>query len=192
MLPIVNRTDICAAAARSLRHFMMPGEMDVVIALVARAQPSVIVEFGVNEGITANDLLLHFIDVERYVGIDVTPEYAADISRQQLPEIPTEPGRLADSDPRFELILRRHGSLDLQPVDLPRCDVAFIDGDHSYKVVTHDSWLAQRIVRPGGIIIWHDCGNDATPDVQRALEEYHRRGWPIKKVDQTWLAFMQV
>jgi predicted O-methyltransferase YrrM len=96
------------------------------------------------------------------------------------------------NDPRFELIIRRHGSLDLTAADLPSCDVAFVDGDHSYKVVVHDSNLARRIVRPGGIIIWHDVVNPVTPDVKRALEEFRERGWPIKQVDQTWLAFMEV
>lgn len=175
-----------------VRQFMMPGEMDVFIGLVARAKPNVVVEFGVNDGITANELLLRFIDIERYVGIDVPPEYSADIPKQQLPEIPSEPGMLVNHDPRFELIVRRHGSLDLTAADLPMCDVAFIDGDHSYKVVVHDSLLAKHIVRQGGIIIWHDAANVATPDVKRALEEFWERGWPIKRVDQTWLAFMEV
>jgi predicted O-methyltransferase YrrM len=190
-LPVLNRTDICGASHLvSVRMYMQPGEMDVFIELVARAKPSVVVEFGVNIGITANELLLHFVDIERYIGIDVPPEY--EISEQQRPEIPQEPGRLVEQDPRFELMVRRNGSFDLTPADLPMCDVAYIDADHRYKAVMHDSRLARRIVRQGGIIIWHDAANAATPDVARALEELHQEGWAIKQVSSTWLAFMEV
>jgi predicted O-methyltransferase YrrM len=197
MIPVVSREEVSQGRINqlrltSIRQYMRPGEMDVFIELVNMAKPQVVVEFGVNEGITANELLLRFIDIDRYVGIDVEPEYAAEISPQQRGEIPQEPGRLVMQDPRFELIVRRRGSLDLTAADLPVCDVAYIDGDHSYKVVKHDSLLAQRIVRQGGIIIWHDASNELTPDVHRALEVFHSLGWPIKQVHDTWLAFMRV
>jgi predicted O-methyltransferase YrrM len=196
-LPVIAKSEVSGGRVVpsriiSIRQYMMTGEMEIFNEIVALAKPTVMVEFGVNEGITANEVLLRFIDIERYVGIDVMPEYRADISPQQRPEIPDNPGWLATPDPRFELIVRRHGSLDLTAADLPMCDVAFIDGDHSYKVVVHDSLLAKRIVRQGGVIIWHDADNVATPDVKRALEEFRERGWPIKRVDQTWLAFMEV
>lgn len=187
----INRAEICPTASL-VRPYMNPGEMDVFLELVARAKPGVVIEFGVNDGITANELLLRFIDIERYVGIDVPLEYRADISPQQRPEIPDNPGVLVAHDPRFELIMRRRGSLDLEPADLPSCDVAYIDGDHSYKVVTHDSQLARRVVRTGGIIIWHDVGNALTPDVEDALEDLTAVGWPIKRVTNTWLAFMEI
>ena len=176
----------------SVRQYMVPEEMDVFVELVSLAQPSVVVEFGVNEGITANELLLRFVDIERYIGIDVPAEYVDEIWPQQRGEIPHEPGRLVNHDPRFELMIRRHGSLDLTPADLPPCDVAYIDGDHNYKVVMHDSLLARRIVRQGGIIIWHDAANALTPGVRRVLEELHGQGWAIKLVRTTWLAFMKL
>jgi predicted O-methyltransferase YrrM len=192
MIPSISKAELGCGTTRSIRQYMCPGEMEVFVALVSRAHPRVVVEFGVNEGITANELLLRFIDIDRYVGLDVPAEYVDEIWPQQRGEIPHEPGRLVNDDPRFDLIVRRHGSLDLQPADLPTCDVAYIDGDHHYKVGKHDSHLARRIVRPGGIIIWHDVGNQLTPGVQQLLEELYVIGWPITRVNDTWLAFMQV
>lgn len=54
------------------------------------------------------------------------------------------------------------------------CDLVFVDGSHSYEYVISDSMVAQALVRPGGIIVWHDYG--IWPGVTRALEELHDSG----------------
>ena len=97
------------------------------------------------------------------------------------------PGFLAASDPRFELIIRDCGSLELVPDDLPSCDAVFIDGDHSDAAVTHDSLLAAAIV-PQGIVIWHDANNGSV-EVTQVLEHLRAQGWAIETVTGTWLAF---
>lgn len=35
-------------------------------------------------------------------------------------------------------------------------DFVFIDADHSYAAVINDSEIACKMVRPGGIVVWHD------------------------------------
>lgn len=35
-------------------------------------------------------------------------------------------------------------------------DTAFIDGSHAADVVASDTWQAVRLVRPGGVVMWHD------------------------------------
>jgi hypothetical protein len=35
-------------------------------------------------------------------------------------------------------------------------DSAFIDGGHSYEIVANDTGLAIELVRPGGLVMWHD------------------------------------
>jgi predicted O-methyltransferase YrrM len=37
-----------------------------------------------------------------------------------------------------------------------RCDLVFVDGAHAYSYVASDSAKALRMVKPGGIILWHD------------------------------------
>ncbi|RME35431.1 MAG: class I SAM-dependent methyltransferase [Gammaproteobacteria bacterium] len=57
-----------------------------------------------------------------------------------------------------------------------QCDLVFIDGSHAYSYVLSDSEKALRMVRPGGIILWHDYrGPRGAPDVYRALNELNRR-----------------
>ena len=67
-------------------------------------------------------------------------------------------------------------------------DAVFIDGDHSYKAVVHESKLAREVVRPGGIIVWHDFQNPAV-EVTQALTELD---WPIMSLRGSWLAFMRI
>jgi predicted O-methyltransferase YrrM len=35
-------------------------------------------------------------------------------------------------------------------------DIVFVDGGHSYRVVSSDTKEALKMVRPGGLIVWHD------------------------------------
>ena len=37
-----------------------------------------------------------------------------------------------------------------------RCDLIFVDGSHAYSYVLSDSRKALRMVRPGGVVLWHD------------------------------------
>jgi predicted O-methyltransferase YrrM len=36
------------------------------------------------------------------------------------------------------------------------CDLIFVDGSHAYSYVLSDSRKALRMIRPGGIVLWHD------------------------------------
>lgn len=50
------------------------------------------------------------------------------------------------------------------------CDVVFVDGSHAYSYVVSDSEKALRMVRPGGLVLWHDYSPEC-PGVFRALNE---------------------
>ncbi|MFQ5953902.1 MAG: O-methyltransferase [Kiloniellales bacterium] len=57
-----------------------------------------------------------------------------------------------------------------------RCDLVFVDGSHAYSYVKSDSEKALRMVRPGGLVLWHDYhGPRRAPGVWRALNELNRR-----------------
>jgi predicted O-methyltransferase YrrM len=145
------------------------------------------VEFGCNIGITAKRVLECVETLERYIGVDVGPDHITTLSCQ-LSEVPERAGAYAADDPRFFLLTSP--SIRLSGDDLEPCDAVFIDGDHSDEAVTHESYLAEELVRRGGIIVWHDYGNPAV-EVTRALERLVADGWPIKSVEGSWLAFMR-
>lgn len=54
------------------------------------------------------------------------------------------------------------------------CDVVFVDGSHAYSYVASDSAKALRMVRPGGMVLWHDYSPES-PGVFRALNELAAR-----------------
>jgi hypothetical protein len=49
--------------------------------------------------------------------------------------------------------------------------------------------LARALVRPGGIIVWHDYHDLGNVDVKDVLDELHRAGDAIYHIENTWLAF---
>jgi predicted O-methyltransferase YrrM len=66
-----------------------------------------------------------------------------------------------------------------------QCDVVFVDGSHAYSYVTSDSAKALAMVRPGGLVLWHDYSPEC-PGVFRALNELARRV-PLAHVEGTTL-----
>lgn len=54
-----------------------------------------------------------------------------------------------------------------------QCDLIFIDGSHAYSHVKSDSQKAFRMIKPGGIILWHDYSKSLcdVKGVDRALTE---------------------
>jgi hypothetical protein len=65
------------------------------------------------------------------------------------------------------------------------CDLVFVDGSHAYSYVVSDSAKALRMVRPGGLVLWHDYSPDC-PGVFRALNQLVTR-LPLVHVQGTTL-----
>jgi predicted O-methyltransferase YrrM len=71
---------------------------------------------------------------------------------------------------------------------LGKCDLVFVDGSHAYSYVKSDSEKALRMLRPGGLLLWHDYdkGNIATGDVYKYLNELSKVR-PLHHIDDTSL-----
>jgi predicted O-methyltransferase YrrM len=158
--------------------------------LIASSAPRTVVEFGVNLGKTARAILDYVTSIELYIGIDVPFGYQTRL-QQQRNEVPSAAGLYVRDDERFKLLSLSYGSAALETEDLEPIDAAFIDGDHSALGVLADSVLARNLMRPGGIIVWHDYRNPAV-EVTGALDRLAINGWPIFSVENTWLAFMRI
>lgn len=172
------------------RQYLNPGEMEILAGLLRDTLAESVLEFGCRDGRTARVLLHNVPQIQRYIGVDVSSDYAPALTHQ-LREMHPTPGYLASGDPRFRLVIHPRGSLDVQLGDFERVDVCFIDGDHSEEVVEADSYKALTLVRNDGMIIWHDLFNGAV-GVSNALNRLAAQGWPIKHIEGTWLAFRKV
>lgn len=175
----ISKADLGVNGRQTTRKYMHTGEQEVLLALVAGVAPKIMVEIGVNEGITALAVLQHVASIERYIGIDVDAAYQFEIAAQQV-EHPGVPGLLVNDDPRFQLVLRG-GQMPSE------ADVVFIDGDHGKKAVLVDSLWAAAIVNRGGLIIWHDYGNP-TVEVTGVLNKL-QQSHDLVHVEGTWLVF---
>jgi len=68
-------------------------------------------------------------------------------------------------------------------------DLIFIDGAHTYSYVRNDTEKALAMVKPNGLVVWHDYrGPHETAGVYRALNEYADK-MPIHHIQDTNLAF---
>jgi len=67
-------------------------------------------------------------------------------------------------------------SSDVLPALPPVFDLVFIDGDHSYESVMADARMAAEVIRPGGLLVFHDYGRPQDPGVTRAVDELREAG----------------
>lgn len=79
-----------------------------------------------------------------------------------------------DVESKIEQIYGDSKAVDVTPW-AGRCDLVFVDGSHAYSYVVSDSRKALQLVRPGGVVLWHDyLGPRHSPGVYRALNELAR------------------
>jgi predicted O-methyltransferase YrrM len=133
-------------------------EVEAFLALVAEARPQVVVEIGTALGGTLY-MLAHVADDSACV---ISIDMRGGAFGGGYPAI-RKPlyHAFAHGLQRIELI--RADSHDPGTLDRVRrllagrpVDVLFIDGDHSYDGVRRDFDLYGRLVRPGGIVAFHD------------------------------------
>jgi len=79
-------------------------------------------------------------------------------------------------------------TFDFSPY-LGKIDLVFVDGAHHYEAVLKDTQTALSLVKPGGVILWHDFANygdynDVTRAVLRSLPPRE-----IVQIENTQLAF---
>jgi len=71
------------------------------------------------------------------------------------------------------------------------CSLVFVDGSHAYDYVCSDTKEAIKLVKKGGIIIWHDYG--IWEGVTRALEEIRfQQKLNLKNIRGTSLVYLKI
>lgn len=69
-------------------------------------------------------------------------------------------------------------------------DLVFIDGSHVREYTKNDTEAAFSMIKAGGIILWHDYAS-VWPDVTAVLDEYGAKGFDIKHIEGTTLAYLK-
>lgn len=73
-------------------------------------------------------------------------------------------------EPKVEQLFGDSKAFDETPY-LDACDLIFVDGSHAYSYVVSDSKKALRMVKPGGLILWHDYVGPEEEGVFRGMNE---------------------
>jgi hypothetical protein len=128
-------------------------ELASFLVHVTRAKPKAVVEIGVARGATTRLLARLAAPDATIIGIDVNPP------PWQGDEPPRLPGQhfihIQGNSHEATTLERARKALPGETIDL-----LFIDGDHSYEGVKRDYELYSPLVRPAGLIAFHDINPD--------------------------------
>lgn len=148
------------------------------LAYLAQLRPeSRIFEIGTSLGRTTLNLAINLRQGGHVYTLDLPADFVPDAS-QYAPLQEIEVRQLDRGS-----LLRPHlGSLPITLLygDSTRFDFApwqagidlvFVDGGHVRSVLEKDTENAFAVVRPGGVIVWHDYANSTCPEVTEYLNE---------------------
>ena len=152
-----------------------------VLSLAASDAPagSEIIEIGTFDGRTALNLAINAPLGVSIATLDLPADQpsalAIEESERRYVDKPAPGARLRNCRGRWRayadrVVLLRGDSatFDWSP-HYGRAGLVFVDGSHAYDYARKDSETAMRLVKPGGIVLWHDYG--VWPGVTQALEE---------------------
>jgi predicted O-methyltransferase YrrM len=132
-------------------------------------------EFGTYKGVSTTQLAANLQPDGTLYTLDL-PEETEQATRLRIHkdverQIAAEKGKgsLIPAELRSKIEFLRMDSADFDPASFSeKMDLVFVDGAHSVDYVRNDSEKGWRMVRPGGILIWHDCVPNH-PDVVRYI-----------------------
>jgi predicted O-methyltransferase YrrM len=157
-------------------------EMAVILTLVQKFNPETFLEIGTCKGGTAARILMQIPGIKRYEAVD----YADSSGSSQICQF-EEIGVQARLDQRYHLTVSPDGSKHPR-LESMSPDMVFIDGDHSYEWCMFDSLLARRIIRRGGVLVWHDF-HSGHIGVNKAIYELNEKEDRIVWVKGTSICF---
>jgi methyltransferase family protein len=168
-----------------------------ILAVLARRARRLF-EFGTCTGKTAYLWARNSPDDARVVTLTLAPGERADYHSEGTDD-PTDVAFALKESAFTDFLYSRSGvehkveqlfgdskALDVSPWE-GQCDVVFVDGSHAYSYVVSDSEKALRLVKPGGLVLWHDyAGPRHASGVYRALNELATR-LPLSRIKGTTL-----
>lgn len=152
-------------------------EQLLLVTLVKQAKPKRVFEFGTFDGKTSGNLALNLPKSSEILTIDLPKEQLSEakmgvsMADKRLIMKESIGGKIQQ---KFENITQVYGDtaqFDFSPYH-NTCDVVFIDACHTYDYVRNDSEQAMKLLKKGGLVIWHDYGT--WPGVTQALNELHQ------------------
>jgi predicted O-methyltransferase YrrM len=157
-------------------------ELLVLCAAVRYLKAQTVFEFGTGDGLTTWHLAANGGSAVRIWTLDLPPEYSA-----RPGDYPAAGSYFAGTKEGERIEQLHADSLDFDPQPYRGLiDFCFIDACHAYEHVRRDTESALVMVRPGGVIFWHDYSR-WWPGVQRCLDDLSG-SLPVFRIPETALA----
>lgn len=163
-------------------------ELTLLARFVADCEPdTTLFEIGTFDGRTALNVALNAPESCCVVTLDLpadTPTQHEVVGKERkYIDKAGSGGRIAKYVDRFPSLKTRvrqqygdSATFDYEPY-VGDCSLVFVDGSHAYEYARCDSVTARRLVRPGGVIIWHDYGVwDGVTQALNEFEDEHNLG----------------
>lgn len=177
-----------------------PTELMIIAAFVRQLKPAVCFEIGTFDGRTTENMAANQSEAGQCYTLDLPPE-GADHAALPLAsgdktyiDKPVSGARISTQTRTGKItqLYGDSGTFDFSPY-YNRVDVMFVDGSHSYEYVLSDTEAAWKMVKPGGLILWHDYDSRWWPGVTRALNQLQSqdpRFLSIRNITNTALCFL--
>ena len=175
-------------------------ELKVISKLVKKFKPNRVFEIGTFQGRTTLNMALNTDENATIITLDLPGKdlnsTAISIEKGEVRYVDKEiSGERFIGHPMARKIIQIFGDSATFLFDDYKhsIDLAFIDGSHAYEYVLNDSNKVMSIIRPGGLIIWHDYTN--WEGVWTALNELYKsdpRYSNIKHIGGTSIAILQL
>jgi predicted O-methyltransferase YrrM len=168
-------------------------EMLVLGSIVKHERAKRIFEIGTSLGLTSYNLARNLPSDGILYTLDLPPVAAEDGQFETLFKVTNSDSKMIFADRknrrfcgtqmerRVQQLYGDSATFDYGPYE-KSIDIVFVDGAHSYEYVKSDTAAAMRLVKPGGLVIWHDY-NDGYfwPDVFKYLQEVGRQQ-PVQRI----------
>ncbi|MCX5720880.1 MAG: class I SAM-dependent methyltransferase [Nitrospirae bacterium] len=157
IFPDIAKAESRVSLARPNAYNLSWEEVVTISSLVQMLSPKVLFEFGTFDGRTTLHLALNSPEAAMVYTIDKEKgrfDFGADTPFFKEVQV----GECFLSTPvesKVKMLMGDSGEFDLAQFKR-RVDFVFIDADHSYAGVMHDTEKAFDMIRPGGLVVWHD------------------------------------
>ena len=158
---------------------MSASEVVALGAMVRILKPERILEIGTFEGNTTVNLAANAPPGARVFTLDLPPDWGGQFGLG-VPDIHDNAavghhtGRQFKGSQYANKVTQLWGdSAEFDWDEFSPFDFILIDGCHTYEYAVADTRNALRVVRPGGVIVWHDYG--MLEDVSLAVDEIAER-----------------
>jgi predicted O-methyltransferase YrrM len=173
-----------------------PHELTILCALVRLLRPVHLFEFGTFDGLTAWHLLRNAGGNSRLWTLDLPLDHPVRQAKRHDRSVGKVQGitvghhyRNTPEESRVTQLYQ--DSLQFDPAPYRESiDFCFIDAGHEFAHVSCDTRNALEMMRPGGVIVWHDYSR-WWRGVQRCLDELSKQ-MPVFRLTNTALAVTQL